>query len=62
VLGTEDRVIPIDSQRSMAERSGATISEVDASHVSMLAHPEVTVTAILAAVADLGEMDGEARP
>jgi hypothetical protein len=35
----------------MAERAGATISEVAASHVSMVSHPDVTVDAILAAAA-----------
>ena len=53
VLGTEDRVIPIAVQRSMAERAGATISEVAGSHVSMVSHPEVTVDAIVAAAASI---------
>jgi pimeloyl-ACP methyl ester carboxylesterase len=51
VVGTEDKVIPPATQRSMAERAGATISEVGASHVSMVSHPEATIEAILAAVA-----------
>ena len=51
VIGTEDRVIPPATQRSMAERAGATITEVEASHVSMVSHPDVTVAAILAAAA-----------
>jgi pimeloyl-ACP methyl ester carboxylesterase len=51
VIGTEDLVIPPATQRSMAERAGATITEVAASHVSMLSHPDVTIEAILAAVA-----------
>lgn len=49
VLGTDDLVIPIDVQRTMAERAQATITEVDASHVSMVSHPEVTIAAIKAA-------------
>ena len=51
VIGTEDRVIPPATQRSMAERAGATITEVEASHVSMVSHPDVTIDAILAAAA-----------
>lgn len=51
VIGTEDRVIPPATQRTMAERAGATISEVAASHVSMVSHPDVAVAAILAAAA-----------
>ncbi len=53
VVGTEDRVIPPATQRSMAERAGATITEVEASHVSMVSHPAVTVDAILAATATI---------
>ena len=36
VIGTEDRVIPPATQRRMAERAGSTITEVAASHVSMV--------------------------
>ena len=53
VVGTEDRVIPPATQRSMAERAGSTITEVAASHVSMVTHPDVTIAAILAAVASI---------
>ena len=51
VVGTEDRIIPPDVQRRMAERAGATITEVAASHVSMVSKPQATIDAILAAVA-----------
>ncbi|MGH3406446.1 MAG: alpha/beta fold hydrolase [Streptosporangiaceae bacterium] len=51
VVGTEDRVIPPATQRSMAERAGSTITEVAASHVSMVSHPQAAIDAILAAVA-----------
>jgi len=51
VVGTEDRIIPPEVQRRMAERAGATISEVAASHVSMVSKPRATIDAILAAVA-----------
>ena len=49
VVGTEDRVIPPATQRSMAERAGATITEAAGSHVSMVSQPQVTIEAILAA-------------
>ena len=55
VVGTEDRVIPPATQRSMAERAGATITEVAGSHVSMVSHPQATIDAILAAAAAVGE-------
>ena len=55
VIGTEDRVIPPDRQRHMAERAGATITEVAGSHVSMVSHPQATIDAILAAVAAVGD-------
>ena len=49
VVGTQDRVIPPDTQRRMATRAGATITEAAGSHVSMVSHPQVTIDAILAA-------------
>ena len=55
VVGTEDRVIPPNTQRQMAERAGATITEVAGSHVSMVSNPQVTIDAILAAVAAVGD-------
>jgi pimeloyl-ACP methyl ester carboxylesterase len=55
VVGTQDRVVPPDTQRHMAERAGATISEAPGSHVSMVSHPQVTIDAVLAAVAAVGD-------
>ena len=55
VVGTEDRVIPPGAQRSMAERAGATISEVAASHVSMVSRPQAAIDAVLAAAAAVGD-------
>jgi pimeloyl-ACP methyl ester carboxylesterase len=55
VIGSEDKVIPPATQRSMAERAGATITEVGGSHVSMVSHPQATIDAILAAVAEIGD-------
>jgi pimeloyl-ACP methyl ester carboxylesterase len=53
VIGTADRVIVPETQRSMAERAGATITEADGSHVSMVSQPQVTIDAILAAAASV---------
>jgi pimeloyl-ACP methyl ester carboxylesterase len=60
VLGTDDLVIPIATQRSMAERAEAAISEVDASHVSMVSNPDVTIAAIKAAAESISEASVEA--
>jgi pimeloyl-ACP methyl ester carboxylesterase len=49
VIGTDDRVIPVDVLRRMAERAGSNVSELSASHVSMVSHPEAAVEAIIAA-------------
>jgi pimeloyl-ACP methyl ester carboxylesterase len=51
VVGLQDLVIPPETQRRMAERAGATVSEVDGSHVSMISKPQASLDAILAAVA-----------
>ena len=54
VIGTEDKVIPPATLRKMAERAGSTITEVAASRVSMVCHPDVALAAIHAAVASIG--------
>ncbi|WP_395242719.1 alpha/beta fold hydrolase [Agromyces sp. MMS24-K17] len=51
VIGTDDLVIPVAVLRRLAERAGSTVSEVAASHVSMVSHPETALAAIRAAVA-----------
>ena len=53
VIGAEDRVIPPDTQRRMAERAGATITEVAGSHVSMVSQPDAALAAIRAAAASV---------
>jgi pimeloyl-ACP methyl ester carboxylesterase len=55
VIGTEDRVIPPATQRRMAQRAGSTITEVAASHVSMVSHPAAAIDAIHAAAAAIGD-------
>ncbi|SNT54450.1 Pimeloyl-ACP methyl ester carboxylesterase [Asanoa hainanensis] len=54
VIGTQDKIIPPVAQRRMAERAGATITEVEASHVSLISHPEAATDAVLAASAAVG--------
>ena len=53
VVGTQDRIIPPDTQRHMAERAGATITDVAGSPVSMVSHPQTTIDAILTATASI---------
>ena len=55
VVGTQDRIIPPDTQRRMAQRAGATITDVEASHVSMVSKPQAAIEAILAAAATIGD-------
>jgi pimeloyl-ACP methyl ester carboxylesterase len=50
VVGTADKAAGSDVVRSMAERAGAQITEVDASHVAMMSQPDVVAEVILAAV------------
>jgi pimeloyl-ACP methyl ester carboxylesterase len=49
LLGTEDKAIPPETQRYMAERAGSSIVEVPASHASMVSQPRATTDLILAA-------------
>jgi pimeloyl-ACP methyl ester carboxylesterase len=51
VVATGDKVIGTDAVRSMAERAGATITEVEGSHVIMMSQPQVVVDVILTALA-----------
>jgi pimeloyl-ACP methyl ester carboxylesterase len=39
VIGTADHAIPPAAQEFMAHRAGATITKIDASHLSMISHP-----------------------
>jgi pimeloyl-ACP methyl ester carboxylesterase len=54
VVATGDRAAGTDVTRSMAERAGATITEVDGSHVIMISQPQAVVDVILEAVASVG--------
>ena len=51
LLGTEDKAIPPETQRFMAERAGAQIVTVAASHATMVSEPEAATDLILQAVA-----------
>src|SRR5262245_17918632 len=50
VIATGDKAAGTDLTRSMAERAGATITELDGSHVIMVSEPEAVADAILTAV------------
>ena len=54
VIGTQDRIIPPNAQRAMANNAGARITEVDASHVSMVSHPQIVVEVIEEALQEIG--------
>jgi pimeloyl-ACP methyl ester carboxylesterase len=51
VVATGDRAVGTDASRSMAERAGATITEVEGSHVIMVSQPQAVAEVILEAVA-----------
>ena len=51
VVATGDIVVGTDAVRSMAERAGAEITEVEGSHAIMISRPEVVAETILTAVA-----------
>jgi pimeloyl-ACP methyl ester carboxylesterase len=54
VVGSSDTAAGADVVRSMAERAGATITEVEASHVVMISKPEPVTDVILEALAAVG--------
>jgi pimeloyl-ACP methyl ester carboxylesterase len=51
VVATGDKAAGTDVTRSMAERAGATITEVEGSHVIMVSQPQAVTDVILEAVA-----------
>jgi len=51
VVATGDKAAGTDLTRSMAERAGATITELDGSHVIMVSQPEAVADVIMTAVA-----------
>jgi hypothetical protein len=54
VVATGDKAAGSDVIRSMARRAGATITEVEGSHVIMISQPQVVTDVILSAVAAIG--------
>lgn len=46
VIGTEDHAIPVAAQQFMATRAHARVTEVSASHLSMVSHPHDVATVI----------------
>jgi pimeloyl-ACP methyl ester carboxylesterase len=54
VVASSDTAAGTDVVRSMAERAGATITELEASHVVMISKPEPVTDVILAALAAVG--------
>jgi pimeloyl-ACP methyl ester carboxylesterase len=51
VVATGDRAVGTDIARSMAERAGATITEIEGSHVIMVSQPQAVANVILEAMA-----------
>src|SRR5207302_11325075 len=51
VVATGDKAAGSDVIRAMARRAGATITEVEGSHVIMISQPQIVTDVILAAVA-----------
>jgi hypothetical protein len=54
VVATGDRAAGTDVIRSEAERAGATITEVDGSHVIMVSQPQAVTDVIMEALATVG--------
>ena len=61
VLASPDRAAGTDLVRSMAERAGATITEVEGSHVIMISRPDVVTDVIMTAAAAVNRRPATAR-
>jgi pimeloyl-ACP methyl ester carboxylesterase len=60
VVATGDKAAGSDVVRSMAERAGATITEVEGSHVIMISQPQAVADVILTALAAAPQEEEEA--
>ena len=49
IVATKDRTVQPELQRFVAKRMGATIHEVESSHVPMLSNPKLVIDVIRAA-------------
>ena len=58
VVGTADNTIGPTGAALMAQRSGAEVTEIDASHVVMMSQPQAVADVILTAVTAVGAGDG----
>ncbi len=56
VVATGDKAAGADVIRSMAERAGSTITEVDGSHVIMISQPDAVTEVILKALSAVGSV------
>ena len=54
VVATADKAAGSDVVRSMAQRAGATITELDGSHVIMISQPDAVTDVILTALRSVG--------
>jgi pimeloyl-ACP methyl ester carboxylesterase len=54
VIGTADHVIPPAEQEFMAARAHASVTKIDAGHLSMISHPEAVTGVILQAAKAAG--------
>ena len=61
MVATGDKAAGADVIRSMAERAGATITEVEASHVVMVSQPKAVADVILTAAGTVDRSAAAAR-
>jgi pimeloyl-ACP methyl ester carboxylesterase len=61
VVASGDKAAGSDVIRAMARRAGATITEVEGSHVIMISQPQVVTDVILRAVAAVSKASGRPR-
>lgn len=55
IVSTQDRMIPPDAERFMAKRANAKVTEIKASHVAFISHPQEVAAVIEAAANGVGK-------
>jgi len=58
LVASADRMIPPTAQRRMAQRAGATITEINSSHAVMMSHPQEVAAFVAAAASTVTSTEG----
>lgn len=54
MIGTADHAIPVAAQKFVAKRTHPAVTQIDASHLSLISRPRIVTTVIETAAHEVG--------